>query len=265
MRLRPTQWNKKQKTRVATLYVPPGADGTLVLFDLALRHLPPRVYSYKDIVSRGRGRNRTTDTQYIWRWNDSIVRPLVADNLASGRKWYDGFTRLMTERDGSNTPNHERVSYESEGLHAMIHEERYAMTAEEERALISAIHRAINMQRGKIYSDTMGARARAQKLKPNQVCYNRWNRLMQRLRLGLINAKTAEQTRRFVQDDIFGRAGTIKELRDDETLRLVHQLIFHTDWQRLRDLTMLAVVSYKAPTKDDALPGEENLEIETAS
>jgi len=40
-------------------------------------------------------------------WIDSIVRPLVADNLASGRRWYDGFTRLgeiriLTPRSATN-------------------------------------------------------------------------------------------------------------------------------------------------------------------
>ncbi|MEQ8785540.1 MAG: type I-MYXAN CRISPR-associated Cas8a1/Cmx1 [Pirellulaceae bacterium] len=264
MQLRPTQWNEKQKTRVATLHIPCCTDPTLERFNLALRHLPPRIYSYAEPVTGGRGR-RSDTPQFVWRWKDSLVRPLVADNLATGRRWYDGFADLMTGQDGSHVPIHQRISFEAEGLYAMLSEKQGGMTEEEERNLIGAIHRAVYMQRGKIYADTMGKRPEAGGAKPSQACFNRWSRLMERLRLGLINSKTAEQTRRLLQDDIFGRAGTIPELKDHEKLRQVHRLIFHDDWRRLRDLTMLAVVSYKAPADRAPIPGEDDTEIENDS
>ncbi|WP_166822005.1 type I-MYXAN CRISPR-associated Cas8a1/Cmx1 [Thalassoroseus pseudoceratinae] len=251
MRLRPTQWNEKQKTRVATVNVPNGNDLVLSRFDLVLRHLPPRTYAYAESVVRSRGRSkRTQGTVYVWRWTDSIVRPLVADNLASGRRWYTGFTRLMTERDSSHHPNHERVSYEAEGLYAMINEDQHQMTEENERVFIAAIHQAISNQLGKIKSETLGRGANAN-APLSQAVKNRWNNFMNRLRLSLINAKTEIQVRGAI-NLLLIRGGWIEGIKNEEGLNHVHHLIFHDDWQRLRDLTMLAVASHTSRVEKDS-------------
>lgn len=253
LRFRPTQWNEKQKTRVDALHIFGGVDEQLSRFDLALRYLPPRIRSREQRTVLGKGKKKTDLIQPEWFWTESIVRPLAADNIASGRRWYDGFADLMINRDGSRIPNHERISYEREGLFAMVDDNSQGITDADEKALIAAVHRAIYMQRGKIYRDTMGENSSE---KPSNACYNRWERLMERLRLGLINAKTKEQTRQLLYHDIFGRAGVTPELKHDHVRESIRRLNFNDEWQRVRDLTMLAVVSYKAPDDDEARSGE---------
>ena len=94
-----TPWASQQKSRVQTLHVLSGEEIHLRQFEIALAELPPRVISRTIKRTSGRGKNKQETERTEWFWVDSIVRPLVADNLAQGKRWYEGFTELMTKID----------------------------------------------------------------------------------------------------------------------------------------------------------------------
>ncbi len=256
MVLAPTAWASQQKSRIQTLHVPPlrldpKQSAELRRFDLAMRHLPPRVRSTRvrskeQRVMRGR---KTVGSETRWFWIDSIVRPLVADNLASGRRWYHNFTRLMADRT-----THTRLEFERKGLQAMADEPD--LHDDPEMTFITSMHRAIFLARGKIYADTMGTAAAAAKVPANQATKNRWNRLMDRTRLKLIGSKTAAQARGAVSE-LLARTGIVTELQDQEALRRVTRLVFADEWERVRDLALFALASYKRPSKADRVPGDD--------
>ncbi len=261
-RLAPQAWDKKQKYRDAALYVLPlGTDlaeeKRLRQFELALSYLPRRVSTYEldreHGIGRGKdakGKQKTVKVKTKEQtWYQSLVRPVVADNLASGRRWYDGFARLLADRKTRRTV----TTNERKGLQAMGDEKE--LLDEGETKFIYALHRAIYMARGKIFADTMGKDAARRKARANQATRNRWDRLMERLRLDLVGAKTQSQTQAAISETL-ARTGTVKELRDDEALREVKRMVFSKDWQRARNLALFAVASYKRPPDVEALPGD---------
>ena len=260
-RLSPQPWDNKQKYRDAAMYVlPMGSDSweecRLRKFEVALAHLPRRISrterDREHDVGRGRDAKRKQRTVKVrtreQTWWDSVVRPLIADNLACGRSWYDGFAKLMTDREDRRL-----LKYELKGLQAMADEPD--LLDDTEMKFVYAFHRAIHMARGKIYAETMGAHAAKQHKTASPSTKNRWERLMQRVRLDLVGAKTQSQTQSAIAE-ILARTGTVQELRDDNVLCDVKRMLFSQDWQRVRNLALFALASYKRPPDLDALPGD---------
>jgi CRISPR-associated protein Cas8a1/Csx13 len=174
---------------------------------------------------------------------------LVADNLAGGKRWYDGFSRLLADRDARRRV----IKYEWKGLQAMARENE--LVDDQEMRFIVAIHQAIYMARGRIYADTMGKEASRHKIPANEATKKRWERLMERLRLDVLGAKTQSRTQAAISE-LLVRAGTVKELRNQEALRLVKNLTFGEDWQRARNLALFAIASYKRPADAEPVPGD---------
>ena len=97
MTFTPTPWASQQKSRVATIHVHAGDDRILDRYERAAQNLPARIVVRTIKESTGKGKQKvTTERQESFR-ADSVVRPLIAENLALGRPWYAGFVRLMTK------------------------------------------------------------------------------------------------------------------------------------------------------------------------
>lgn len=259
--LAPTAWASQQKTRTRALFVPASDDiegRQLARFDRILRALPPRLRNKTADNKVGR---KKAGTQTIWFWTDSVVRPFAADNLAQeDRRWYDDFRRLFVDR-----ATREKIPYELQGLQLMVNNDRETdnpIHDDEEMAFIRAFHRAIFLARGRIYQDTMGAVAAKARAKPNQATKNRWKRLMERIRLSLINAKTSSQTQDAISE-VLARTGIVTELRDQKALQQVKNLLFGADWQRARDLALFAVASYQRPPDVPDIPDEAEADHES--
>lgn len=255
-RLAPQKWDKKQKYRDAAIHVlrmasEPAEEDRLRKFEIALGYLPRRISrserEREHEVGRGKAKTAKIKTKEQT-WYDSIVRPLVADNLSRGRPWYDGFASLMADREKRRS-----LIYETGGLQAMADEPE--LLDDNEMKFVYSFHRAIHMARGKIYADTMGAQAAKQEKPANQSTKNRWNRLMERIRLDLVGAKTQSQTQSAITE-VLARTGTVKELRDDDALHKVKRMVFSDDWQRARNQALFAVASYKRPPDLERLLGD---------
>jgi CRISPR-associated protein Cas8a1/Csx13 len=192
------------------MYVPPGEEKQLKRFAIALSELPPRLVS------------KLTESF----WVDSVVRPLVADNLAMNRPWYAGFARLMETVDRSN-----KVAFERKGLHAMIAKDAMC-DPDGGAAMIQAIHEALRCRYGQIAEENRSSPTAMEK---------RWSGEYDRWRLAFAGAKTADQFRTALCD-LFSRGGGNKVLRERwiELLPMLNR----ERWQLTRDLALLALPSY---------------------
>ena len=236
MTFTPTPWASQQKSRVATIHVPSGDDAVLDRYQLALLHLAPRIATRTVRESIGRGKRKTTTKRRESFRSDSMVRPLVAENLALGRKWYAGFVNLMTKKNpATDKPYRDHLHFETKGLHAMIAETKM-WDQGGEQLVVEAIHQAMRQRMAQIRSETDGDTSKIL----SQATKNRWERLRERLRLSLCGAKKEDDVR-FALMDLFSRAGNIPALRGgwQHVLPVIRQ-----DWRLARDLGLLALASY---------------------
>jgi CRISPR-associated protein Cas8a1/Csx13 len=247
MTFTPTAWASQQKSRVATVHVPRISPDDKVLdrFDRALLHLPNRVVPRTILESTGRGRNKiVTERKETFR-SDSVVRPLIAENLALGQPWYAGFVKLMTKTNpATDKPYRNHLSFPEvrKGLHAMI-EDPKMWDREGDKLVVQAVHRAISQSLGRIREDTDGKNAKVL----SQATKNRWQRFRERLRLDLAGAKTAAQVR-FALTDLFSRGGSNPVLQQEWAKVLP---VLRGDWQLARDLGLLALASYAGRGADE--------------
>jgi CRISPR-associated protein Cas8a1/Csx13 len=236
---RPTPWASQQKSRVRTITVLPGAEAPLDLFAAAMLDLPPRIIARRAVETRGKGKHREAIEKTEWFWADSIVRPLVANNLASCRPWYQGFVELMTKIDPANKrPLRDKLSFEKKGLYAMI--ETSAWQDRGEATVVRAVHEAMRRRFGQIASENQKNVAARKK---------RWQGEYDRWRLAFAGAKTADQFRRSLCD-LLSRAGINPVLQQD--WQQILPLLASERWQLARDLALLGLASYTGTDGEDA-------------
>ena len=233
-------WNEKQKTRAEVLDTEPEVYDVkinrrgLIRFEVAMLELAPQVFHPRD-QSEGEPR----EPSY---WIPSLVRPLVAENLALGRPWYQDFRKLVVAGEGSNDEQRMRqLASERKGLQAMI---ELPSDDKREELLIVAIHQAMRQHFGMIWEDSQG------NLKAFR---NRRARQMQEWRLAFAHAKTADDFRDALAV-LLSRAGRVQTLV--ESWREIRSLFSETDrWRLNRDLALLALASYQGSGKvDDDAP-----------
>jgi CRISPR-associated protein Cas8a1/Csx13 len=232
MTCRPTQWNKKQKPRVGTILVPRGSDVVLDRFQRALSWLPVRLVTPQASPSK-KTKGSAKGKQKEPFWSDSIIRPLIAENLALGRPWYSGFIRLMTHTNPANgKPYRDQLSFERGGLHAMISDDAM-WDAAGEATVVRAVHEALRSRYGRI----------AEENKSNQAAMrNRFSGEYDRWRLAFAGAKTPDQFRKALCD-LFSRAGKNSVLQ--QCWQDVLPMLRSQNWQHARDLALLGLCSYQ--------------------
>jgi len=240
---RPMPWSTQQKSRARAVFVAPGAEGQLELFAAVMQEeaLSPRIVERRVVETPGRRKRKEKEEgrKTEWFWADSIVRPLVADNLASGRRWYEGFVRLMIQVDPvSKRPIRERLFFEKKGLHAMI--QTCAWQDRGEGAVVRAVHEAMRRRFAQIADEN----------KNNPVARkNRWKGEYDRWRLAFAGAKTGDQFRHSLCD-LLSRAGINPVLQNE--WQQVLPLLAGNQWHLARDLALLALASYTGTGAEDA-------------
>jgi CRISPR-associated protein Cas8a1/Csx13 len=236
MTFTPTPWASQQKSRVATIHVPAGDDALLDRYERVATYLPVRIALRTVKETSGKGKAKVTkESQESFR-TDSIVRPLIAENLASGHKWYQDFVTLMTKINPANgKPFHNQLIFERKGLHAMT-QDQTMWDSRGEKLVVQAVHEAISRRLGQIRKETDGESAKG----ISTATKNRWKRFREKLRLDLAGSKTQPHVR-FALTDLFTRGGNITSLKDGwpEVLHVIR-----SDWQLARDLGLLALASY---------------------
>jgi CRISPR-associated protein Cas8a1/Csx13 len=244
MTCRPTDWNKKQKPRVGTLSVSADSDLILDRFESALSRLPPRLVVPQPPPQKTRMKRKTTSQEPFW--SESVVRPLIAENLALGLPWYSGFLKLMTKTNpATNKPYRYQLAFEGKGLNDMISDSKMWDT-EGEQLVVQAIHEAIRQSLGRIREQTDGKKPLSQATK------NRWERFREKLRLDLAGAKTEAHVR-FALMDLFSRGGNNTVLKTGWEKVFP---VFRKDWRLTRDLGLLALASYSGKGESEEVDGE---------
>ena len=219
-----------------SLYIPVLRDHAMNVCELAFAKLRPRTVVRTVKRSVGKRENKSTTEQQEAFRVDSVVRPFIAENLARGRRWYAGFTRLMTAiNPATDKPFRNQISFEREGLHAMVTSDK-AFDQDGEALVVKAVHEAIRQSLGRIREETDGENAKG----VSQATKNRREALRERLRLDLSGSKTEAHVRHTLMD-LFSRGGSNNVLRGgwETVLPVIRQ-----DWQLARDLGLLALASY---------------------
>jgi CRISPR-associated protein Cas8a1/Csx13 len=236
MTFMPTPWASQQKSRVATVQVPRGNDALLDRFERALKHLPTQIVTRTVSESTGRGKSKVvTERKESFR-SVSVVRPLVADNLAARRPWYAGFATLLWKiNPATDKPYRNQLGFERMGLHDMTNDATMWDDDGGAALVVKAVHEAIRQTLGRIREETDG-----QSGKLSQATKNRWERFREKLRLDLAGAKTSAHVR-FALTDLFSRGGSNAVLRQEWPKVLP---VLQRDWQLARDLGLLALASY---------------------
>ena len=170
----------------------------------------------------------------------SLVRGLIADNLVRGFPWWFNFSTKINKQD-----IFKQVYYEREGLYNMIQNGQWDETAQ--KLFVQACHEALRKTYAKIYDGT------------KEGDYAQIDRKTQRIRAELGRCKNATTFRQFITD-FWARAGRISILEDhwEELLPLTTGMM---DWKIARDLTLLALASYK-PSNKSQTPSSEHKEPE---
>jgi CRISPR-associated protein Cas8a1/Csx13 len=228
MSFRSTPWASQQKSRVLSLTVPAGNERRLERFQDGLEYLPPRVAQKTERVSTGRGKLKKTAESITYFWADSIVRPLIADNLARDKPWYLGFSRKMTG------PDRNKLGFEREGLIKMTNDDKL-FDDPGEQAIVRCVHSALRSRYAQIAGEN----------KTNPVAMrNRFNNEYERWRLAFAGSKTPDQFRASFADLVSRGGPGNKPLQQAWS----EMLPFLRDrrWQQARDLSLLALASYES-------------------
>jgi CRISPR-associated protein Cas8a1/Csx13 len=254
---RSTAWASQQKSRVDAIEIPRGDEKTLRVFEQAVQQLAPRVISSVSPKDKSQAKkskvlkknklteiNETASTSEHF-WSDSIVRPLVADNLARGQPWYRGFYDLMTKLDPvSKKPKRLKLFFEKVGLKNMIDNIDWNDTGE--KAIVLAVHQAIKQRLGQIADENKGKQG---------VMKNRMQGEFDKWRLAFAGSKTPDQFRKSLCD-LFGRAG-INPVLKEHWASILPWLSSATKWQLARDLSLLALSSYTGTGAKELEPLED--------
>ncbi len=232
MTFTPTPWARQQKSRVATIHVPAADDKLLDRFERVLSYLTPRIVArtVNATTPRARGKSKSENKEAFRA--DSIIRPLIAENIALGRPWYAGFVGLLTKKNpATNQPFRDQLLFERKGLHDMIDDDKM-WDSEAEKTIVHAVHEALRSRFGQI-ADENKTNPAAMK--------NRFRGEYDRWRLAFSGAKTADRFRNALCD-LFSRAGRNSVLQTSwqEILPMLHG----RTWQLARDLALLALCSY---------------------
>lgn len=253
---RSTPWASQQKSRVDAIDISTADAKSLRIFDEAIKCMPPRVKqssgAQKQASTKGKGKDlkkkkseSDTTAQIEFFWTDSLVRPLIANNLAHGRPWYSNFHDLMTKVDPiSGKPKRLKLSFEKEGLKRMIENVDWDDTGE--KAIVLAVHQAIKQRLGQIASENKGKQG---------VMKNRMQGEFDKWRLAFSGAKTPDQFRSSLCD-LFGRAG-INPVLKEHWASILPWLSSPTKWQLARDLSLLALASYTGTGVKEIEPTDE--------
>jgi len=218
-------WSPQQKTRTGILAIRNIDAARLQFYDLALSVLPNRIW---------------IDEDGQWACYPSLARGLIAENIACGQWWYANFGQLMQSKTLANLLARERKE-----LNIMVQQAQWPQEAD--RLLVEAVHLALRNRYGAI-----SQRAKEKGEVPQ------FSREFERLRTSLMRTKNAA-TLRAELADLFARGGLNPVLQ--ENWQTLLPLFTGSDWQRARDLALLALASYVGKGAEE-LTMEETLENE---
>lgn len=218
-------WSKQQKTRTGLLKLDDVQPEILDSFEIALRSLPNKI-----VVKRTKPTKKEPSPYDRFFVATSLARGKISDNIARGRDWFCGFFELMRSKEQAKI-----ISYERGGLNKMVQEAKWRL--DEDKKFVEAIHNALLHRYASIASQ---AKARGEAV--------RFDREYERIRTSLMRVKN-RKTMRAELADLLSRGGLNKVLQTEWKDLL--KIFDGDDWQRARDLALLALASYKGKGSEE--------------
>ncbi|HEX8846599.1 MAG TPA: type I-MYXAN CRISPR-associated Cas8a1/Cmx1 [Pyrinomonadaceae bacterium] len=226
-------WNEKQKSRTYVRSVVSGQLSGLENYRKAAAIFKNRWQLIQ--AKRDRKGNQIEPERYFV--TTFSAREFIADNIALGNTWYHDLATYM-----SNKESREQLLYERKELNEMVENASY--DDESERVFISVCHESWRRRMGKL-----GERARRESLGDSG-----FKRLVrkeaEKLRTALAHSKNADTLRETVVD-FWARAGANEALQGDGLINLL-PFFNEKNWRKTRDLALLALISYKPQTPEEA-------------
>lgn len=219
-------WSSQQKTRTGAFSLDSFSDATINQFETALKTLPNKLVFTKtdETVKKKKTQKSASETNFFI--TTSLCRGLFSENIAMGKDWYHGFTTLMKSKKLVKYVLYENIKG---GLADMVKEIQW--DGEMDRKFVEAVHVAVKNRYGALASQ---AKSRGENV--------RFDREFEKMRSGLMRAKN-QQTLRAEIADLFARGGINKSLQENWSELL--PLFTGKDWQKAKDLALLALASYK--------------------
>lgn len=229
---RPTVWASQQKSRVAGTRIEPLDPAFEKIFDYANDFFRPQLKSHNVKTKAPRGNIKTTTEVEQSFWSTSMIKPLIADNLANRKPWFEGFANFFTRKDPANgKPLYPRLFFEKKGLANMVDSEVWSHAGQE--ALVRGVQFALSCRFGEISGQFSGN---------PQGMKNKFQKEFEKWRIQFVSSKTADQFR-FAVCDLMSRGRGNKEIQ--ENWQSVLPLLSDASWQHGRDLALLALASYR--------------------
>jgi CRISPR-associated protein Cas8a1/Csx13 len=164
----------------------------------------------------------------------NFAREMIADNLARGKPWFAGLSENV-----NSSELFKQLTYERDGLNKMV-KSQSLQWSDRERLFVQSCHEAIS----RTY------RQLADRTKEGEEI--RFKKVNEKFRAGLGRCKSPNTFREFITD-FWARAGSVPVLKEhwDEIMELVM-----TDWKSARDLSLLALASYKSKGSTSAVQAD---------
>lgn len=221
------QWNPQQKVRVDVFDGRAPSEADLQVYrDCELLLSPYRVMR--------------DDGEHFWSVPQTPA--LIARNLLRREPWWHGFANLAT----ASAARDWIFRYEKGGLGTMVETH---LGDGPEHIFVSACHEAWRHTLARL-----GARARKEGTQAAKL----FDREFTRLRVGFSRSKNAATLRREITD-FWARSAPLPSLQ--ESWPAVLALLDERNWQKARDLALLALASYKPRTKEEAEALTETAEL----
>lgn len=220
-------WNKQENVRTGTQSIVSLQKKFLDNYNLAHSLFRNSFQRVKEGKNR-RGEVTKPEHYFI---KTSVARELIADNIAHGKQWYEGFADYI-----SNKERHKRLTYEQKELAQMVDQSEFNP---QEKVFVTVCHEAFRNHLGRKFGRKGGAN---------------WDTEYSKMRVKFSRCKNSVSLREAVID-FWSRAGSIKELHDhwSDVLPLMDE----KNWRKGKDLALLALASYKPSKRGDGT-GDSN-------
>ncbi len=231
-------WARQQKVRDQILSDSAVSDDAIRLYESLTGELPAEV----------RLLEKPADGKSNYFVGVSAFRAFAAENIARGKPWHENFSSARTN---SKPPRAIHYLGKGKNLGALFDSDRKGIQKmeeglkDEEKILVEAVHEAMRSRFAQLYDE---ARSSGVNVK------NRIERDRERWRIAFSGAKTLEQLRRALVE-FWSRAGSNKRLQDHWPTVL--SFMKEARWAAARDLSLVALVSYKTQSKDEIEALEE--------
>jgi len=215
-------WNEKQKSRTYSRTI---VSGQLRGFDNYMKAHAIFENRWQQIaVKVDRQRQTEPERSFVTTFS---AREFIADNVASGKAWYQDIASYLSNQD-----TRDQLLYERKELNEMVRTASF--DEESERLFIEICHESWRRRLGKL-----GQRATSERTSFSALA----SKEAERLRSSLIRCKNAETLRETVVD-FWSRAGANRSLRGTGVINLL-RLFDENNWKKARDLALLSLISYQ--------------------